>query len=254
VNLPAAEPRPQVNAALARMTAPAGAENISLTTADGYTVAGWYWRPVQAKGKSAPPVLLLHQRAKDKGSWDGLPATLLKEGFAVLAIDLRGHGETTDAAGNRGSVEALTDADYKAMLRDVKAAHDWLLNQRGLEADRLGIIGASIGANLGIIYAASDRRVRTVVALSPGLDYRGLKPLPALDAYDKRPLYLLVSKRDSESYAACEKIKAAAVKAKPVSLRAFDGADHGTDLLQTHRGLDSTIATGWLLNYLPPGH
>jgi dienelactone hydrolase len=172
----------------------------------------------------------------------------------VLAIDLRGHGETVDAGGNRGAVDALTDADYKAMLKDIKAAHDWLVKQRGLETDRVGIIGASIGANLGILYAATDRRVRTVVAMSPGLDYRGLKPIPALDAYDKRPLYLLVSKHDKDSYGACEKFKAAAVKAKPVSLRSFDGAEHGTDLLGAHPGLDSTIATGWLLNYLPPAH
>jgi dienelactone hydrolase len=244
----------QAHAALpARAAAPSGAENMSVQTADGFTVAGWYWKPQLAPQQQlAPGVLLLHMRGRDKGSWGTLPDTLRKEGFGVLAIDLRGHGETVDASGQRAPLDSLRDSDYQNMLFDVGAAHAWLRRQPGIDSERQGIIGASIGANLGILYAAQDRRIRTVVCLSPGLDYKGLQPLAALDAYDKRPLYLLVAKGDAESFAACEKLRDSAVEAKPASLRAFPGSDHGTELLRAHPGLDQTITTGWLLNYLPP--
>jgi dienelactone hydrolase len=235
------------------MPAPDHASIVSIQTADGGLVAGWYW-PAQlaAKQKVAPGVLLLHMRGADKASWGSLPETLRNEGFAVLAIDLRGHGETVNSQGQRLALDSLRDSDYQNMLFDVGAGMTWLRGQKGVDPERQGIIGASIGANLGILYAAQDRKVRTVVCLSPGLDYKGLKPLPALKAYDKRPLYLLAAIGDKDSYSACEALRDAALLAKPASLRAFTGSDHGTNLLRAHPGLDKTITTGWLLNYLPP--
>src|SRR5690606_5731046 len=148
--------------------------------------------------------------------------------------------------------DSLSDADYQAMLLDTAAAVSWLRQQPGVDSERIGIIGASIGANLGVVYAADDRKGRTVVCVSPGLDYRGLKPMPALTAYDKRPLYLIAARGDRDSFLASEKLRDSAVLAKPASLRAFNGSEHGTELLRAHPGLDKTITTGWLLNYLPP--
>lgn len=235
------------------MSVPTGASRESLTTADGYHVAAWFWPPrAQKKGIKAPAIILLHMRGRDKSSWGGLPEALLGEDYAVIAIDMRGHGETTDPSGRSIPLSALTDADYRGMLMDITAAHAFLAQQAGVDGDRVGIIGASIGANLGIMYAASDRRVRTVVCLSPGLDYKGLRPMDFLTALDKRPLYLIVSRGDKYSFDSCNKLVEAAKADGPKSLRAFDGSEHGTDLLAAHSGLEQTIVTGWLLNYLPP--
>lgn len=233
-----------------QQAAPAGARSAWLTTGDGYKVAAWYW-PV--KGDiSVPGIILLHQRGKDKSSWGSFPAKLVSEGFAVIAIDLRGHGETLGPNGQAIPLDSLSDADYQAMLYDVGAAHAYLAQQKGVDGDRVGIIGASIGANLGLLYAAQDRRIRTVVALSPGLDYKSLKPLAAMKGLDKRPLFLLASKGDKASLDCIHTLEQAAVKEAPVSLREFDGSAHGTDLLSTQPGLDSIISDGWLMNYLPP--
>jgi dienelactone hydrolase len=220
-----------------------------MTTKDGYHVAAWYWPPSL---KLAPGVLLLHQRGKDKSSWGRFPELLTKQGYAVLAIDLRGHGETTGPDGKRGSVNALTDADYMAMLNDVSAADDFLHKQKGVDADRIGIIGASIGANLAIMYLAGDRHVRTAVCLSPGLDFRGLKPMEYMKKVDKRPLYLIASKGDEYSAKTADELSRAGTPDGPKSLRLFQGNEHGTDLLRANEGLAQTIASGWLLNYLPP--
>jgi dienelactone hydrolase len=233
---------------------PKGAQGVALTTTDGYRVVGWYWPP-KGKGPNGgdvPGIILLHQRGKDKSSWGSLPAGLVAEGYSVLAIDLRGHGQTLDPQGRGLPLDSLTDADYQAMLNDVAAAHDFLDAQKGVDGDRVGIIGASIGANLGLLYAGADRRIRTVVALSPGLNYKSLQPLMAMAGLDRRPLFLICSKGDQVSYDACQALQQAAVKDAPVSLRAYDGKAHGTDLFNSVDGLDSTITSGWLLNYLPP--
>jgi dienelactone hydrolase len=231
--------------------APVGAQFAWLPTSDRYRVAAWFWRAT-GNGKGAPAVILLHQRAKDKSSWGDMPTKLVAEGYAVIAIDLRGHGQTVDAQGRSVPLDALRDIDYQAMLNDVAAAHAYLAMQKTVDATRVAIIGASIGANLALIYAGNDRRVRAVVALSPGLDYRSLQPLPAMPGLDKRPLFLAASKGDKNSYDAILALQQAAVKDAPVTLRAFDGQAHGTDLLRAQPGLDTTIIDGFLLNYLSP--
>lgn len=234
--------------------APSGAQSAWLTTSDGYNVAAWFWPPRSkpANGSKVPALILLHQRARDKSSWGSFADELVAEGYSVIAIDLRGHGQTLNPQGQAIPLDSLRDADYLAMLKDVAAAHAYLAQQPGVDADRVGIIGASIGANLALLYAADDRRIRTVVALSPGLNYRGLQPLNAMAGLDKRPLFLIASKSDKPSADACTALQQAAVKEAPVSVRLFDGTAHGTDLLSANSGLDQTIVSGWLLNYLPP--
>jgi dienelactone hydrolase len=231
--------------------APPGARGVWLSAVDGYKVAAWFW-PTGGK-KSAPAIILLHQRGKDKSSWGGFPAKLVEEGFAVIAIDFRGHGQTTDPNGQSIPLNSLRDSDYQAMLNDVGAAHAYLAQQKGVDADRVGLIGASIGANLALLYAAQDRRIRTVVALSPGLDYKGLKPLAVMGPLDKRPLFLIASKGDKYALDSVQALAGGAQKDAPVSVRTFDGSAHGTDIFAAQPGLDMTIINGWLMNYLPPG-
>ena len=239
---------PPAGTPLAPSPAPYGGEALYLDTDDGWRVAAWYWAPLAS---DAPGVILVHMRGGNKGTWGDMPKQLVQEGFAVVAIDLRGHGETINPAGRVAALDDLEEADYLAMVNDIRAAHGLLEARTAVDADRVAVVGASIGANLAIIYASQDSRVRTAVALSPGLNYMGLQPLNYLEAYSRRALYMVVATGDEYSYRSCLEIEAKA-KADPASIRSFDGKDHGTDLLEAHRGLDTTIVTGWLLNHLPP--
>ena len=235
--------------ASAHAKAPAGAVDVSLQSEDDYSIAGWYY---DSKFDASPAVILLHMRGSDKSANSQLAATLQAEGYAVLAIDLRGHGESRFPDGSNPGHEKLTSADYLAMLRDIRAAHDYLNSRDDVDGERIAIVGASIGANLAIMYAASDRRVRTVVALSPGQDYFGLQPGVYLEDFGKRPLYLVCAEGDEYSWQSCVALEKLATLADPVSLRVFPGKAHGSDLLESQDGLDDTIVSGWMLNYLPP--
>lgn len=234
-------------------SAPAGAQASWLTSSDGYHVVAWYWPPrVNNSGSKVPAVILLHMFKQDKSSWEPIAKTLLSEGYAVIAIDLRGHGETLAPDLRPLAATDLEDTDFAGMLKDVAAAHAFLEQQQGVDSDRVAIIGASIGANLGLLYASNDRRVRTVVAMSPGLDYHGLQPATALLGLDRRPLFLIASEGDKYSADTCRTLQEQAMEDAPISLRIFKGKAHGTDLLAAEAGLDQTIVSGWLLNYLPP--
>ena len=94
--------------------------------------------------------------------------------------------------------------------------------------------------------------MRAVVALSPGLNYRSLQPLASMPGLDKRPLFLIASKGDKASYDAVLALQKAAIKEEPITVRAYEGTAHGTDILGAQPGLDMTIVSGWMLNYLPP--
>ena len=138
------------------------------------------------------------------------------------------------------------------MIRDVRAAAAYLRDRKDVNGDRLALIGASIGANLSLQYAAEDMQVRTVVLLSPGLNYRSLKTLPYVDGYDKRALFMVVAEGDAYSFESCRQVKEAAEQASPLKLKVYKGDDHGTALLRTHEGLDEIIIA-WLLNHLVNG-
>jgi pimeloyl-ACP methyl ester carboxylesterase len=81
---------------------------------------------------------------------------LAKSGYRVMLVDLRGHGASTGDIFSGGKYES---ADLKQLL-------DYLIAQRGCDG-KVGVLGISFGADLGLLWAARDSRVRTVVAIAP---------------------------------------------------------------------------------------
>ncbi len=226
-------------------------ETVSFLTKDGVKIFGSLYLPGRTKGKVSA-VLLLHQLGKDRRSWNVLIPNLLKEKYVVLAIDLRGHGDSTTFDGKPYFYSDFSNSDYALMIEDVRSAVEYLKSRGEVRADRIGIIGASIGANLALQYASEDRNVRTVILLSPGENYRGLEILPFLEAYSRRALLIVVSEKDTYSLVSSQKLKEHAVQASPCKLKIYPGGLHGTDLMNISNGLPSIIVA-WLQNHLPNG-
>src|SRR5437763_16666774 len=70
-------------------------ETVKFETVDAVDLKGTYWP--STKGKKAPVAIMLHRiggKSKEAG-WAELAEELQKAGFAVLAFDFRGHGEST---------------------------------------------------------------------------------------------------------------------------------------------------------------
>lgn len=212
-------------------TAPAPPQDVSIPAGDGLAIQGTFY-PGPGSGPW-PAILLLHMLGSQRQAWDdtGLPPALNQAGYAVLAIDLRGHGQTG------GSI------DWPQVDDDLPRVWAYLTGRDDVDPARTAIIGASIGANLALRTAANLPQVRGVVLLSPGLDYRGVTTTDALDRYGSRPLLIVASEEDSTAASASRLLTD--LTPGEARLIMYDGAGHGTDMFTARPELSAEI-TGWL--------
>ncbi|MFP4567586.1 MAG: alpha/beta fold hydrolase [Candidatus Woesearchaeota archaeon] len=184
-------------------------EKITLTTKDGQVLQGNYFHTQNTKC-----ALLLHQFSKDKTSWIQLIETIMTH-HSILAIDLRGHGEST------GNYTTYSEKEFKSMREDVECAMNFL-KKEGFKEQNISLIGASIGANLAQNHSAKNKTDKTIL-LSPGLNYKGIE----LIIKDTKTL-LIVSKEDTYSYKSVQEIEKKCPHAEAIYL---ENKGHGTNML-----------------------
>jgi pimeloyl-ACP methyl ester carboxylesterase len=110
-------------------------------------------------------ILVLHGiRAQSLWMHD-IAEALTDEEYRVVLVDLRGHGGSTGETLTFGVEESR---DLVQVIDELEA--------RGLVAGKLGVFGHSFGATTAIHLAAIERRVATVVAVSPFADLRDEVP------------------------------------------------------------------------------
>lgn len=163
---------------------------VSLITKDGVRIAGDYYAPRRESNRGA---LLIHMMPATRVSWRRLAPRIEEEGMHVLAIDLRGHGESE---GGPQGYTSFSDAEHKKSIFDLEAGVEFLC-QKGVDREHLSLVGASIGANLVLQYGATHK-VSALVLLSPGLDYRGITTLPFLSHLVPGQRVFLASSEDDE--------------------------------------------------------
>jgi pimeloyl-ACP methyl ester carboxylesterase len=150
-------------------------ESVTLTTADNKSLAAIFYR-LSDTPESAPGVLLVHQFNQSKAQWTPYMPALVALGFRVLAIDLRGHGDSDPQDGS--FVGILSDPDQAP--QDIVAALAWLTTQGKADPSRIAMIGTSIGANLvcvanglgfgvkiGVSISSRDTAIKTLAADKP---------------------------------------------------------------------------------------
>ncbi|MCA9903078.1 MAG: alpha/beta fold hydrolase [Anaerolineae bacterium] len=210
------------------------AEIVTAEAHDGLTLVGEFYA---STNEPAPAVLLLHMLGSRRSAWQPLIPWLSDAGYNVLAVDLRGHGETQGAQ------------DWPAAERDVETWLDWLGEQPSVMPDRIAIVGASIGANLALNGCAFDERCITTVALSPGLDYRGVVTEPAVsDGLAERSALLVASQRDAYS---ADSVKMLTTEASgELGLQLYPGSAHGTALLGAADAPVIPLILNWLAAHL----
>ena len=116
-----------------------------------------------------PSVLLLHGYGEDRLVWKDFARQLLNRGWAVMALDLRGHGESKTR--NQRPIQASQEwrTSPHEFPVDLDPALDWLKAQPRIDNRKIVVIGTDIGANLALIASGRFPEVRTVVAVKPNL-------------------------------------------------------------------------------------
>lgn len=206
---------------------------ITFETSDQVTIVGDWAQPEGAE----KTVLLLHMMPATRISWLPLSKALNDAGFATLAIDLRGHGESVtlrQAQGDKKQAQGdldyrnFSDAEHQASRLDIDAALNFL-KSKGFHENMISVIGASIGANLALDAMQRYTGILKGVLLSPGLDYRGVRTEPALHglAPDQK-IWIVAAKEDSYSADSSEALGKARQDLARVTI--FEGSEHGTNL------------------------
>lgn len=142
-----------------------------------------------AGGGGQPGVVLTGPFTGVKEQVVGTYARMLAEaGFATLAFDHRGFGESGGRPGHE---------DTQGKLADLRAAVGFLAGRAEVDAARIGIVGVCLGGGYAVRAAAADPRVRAVAGIaggynSPALMARAMGAGPyrsalaaALDRYDE---------------------------------------------------------------------
>ncbi len=213
-------------------------EKVTFESADKTVIVGSFF---EAAKLGSPAVLLLHQFGSDRHSYDNFASQLQARGFGVLAIDGRGFGESVKTSDGKGVGVSRTNDAVKGMTGDVSGAFDFLTKQKNVDPARISIVGASYGSSLALIYAAENLKVRSIVLLSPGLNYFGNMPTePAVKKYGDRPMLMIAADDDKESSDSIKKLRSVVANDK-YETKIYPKGGHGTSLFEAKVGVEDII-------------
>ena len=202
----------------------------SFTASDGLEIQATYATP----GGEAPfpGIILLHMLGSNRQIWEstGMIDALRLQGYAVLAIDMRGHGETGGAR------------DWELARDDFSMIYDQFVQFPEVDSENTAVIGGSIGSNMSLALGVDRPEIETAVLLSPGLDYRGVTTDDLIIEYGDRPILIVASEEDGYSADSSRTLFESAANAE---LELYNGAGHGTTMLSNEPRLTDLIVA-WL--------
>ncbi len=209
---------------------------VTFETFDGEVIHADYYA-CKVTETATPAAILLHMYRSNRTAFKPLIEPLHQAGFSVLAIDLRGHGESA-AEKTRARVMAAETAVFEEMYDDVRAAYNWLAKQEGIDRSRFALVGASVGCSVALDYAVEDKSVDVIVCLSPGTDYLGLDSKADIRKLKSRKIWL-VGANNAKEKLAVESLKALCSGAETDLV---SGDFHGTHMFGHVPGIEQRIA------------
>lgn len=136
-------------------TPPAQIPPERVTIASGeLRLAGLLHLPAGTEAAPLPGVVVCHGLGSRKENHADFVRVLASHGFAALAFDARGHGESP------GELD-------EGIMGDLLAAVDYLAGHPRVDPSRLAVRGSSFGGQTAIHAAAASDRIRALVALCP---------------------------------------------------------------------------------------
>lgn len=121
----------------------ADGEKVTVTTADGERLVGWYLPPRDTVGRRAGAVLWFHGNGETIGGIGPVLREFRPPQAALLALDYRGYGESSGRAGIEGT------------QRDAEAAWAWLASRPEIDSTRIVVYGRSVGSGPAVFLAAA---------------------------------------------------------------------------------------------------
>ncbi len=210
--------------------APPEPEEVKLTTNDGWAIHATYFAPKTMQDrtkKEAVPFILLHGWEGQRGDMDPLARFLQAQGNAVIAPDLRGHGQSNVRPGSEKTIDDPNDlkrVEIEAMARDIEACKKFLRqknNDGELNLELLCVVGSEFSCILAMQWSAADwsypilpsykngQDVKALVLLSPLQSFKGItmqKTLQYPAIKNKLSLLIVAGTDDPRSFSDAKKL------------------------------------------------
>jgi len=206
---------------------------------------------VQIAGvKKYPTVVLLHSLGYSSADWANLIPDLNNAGYAVIAVDLRGHGKSVyNTKFQKRAWTYFTAKNYQKFPSDVLAVIDQAQKQvKVVSLNNMAIIGADIGANTAVLVAKElKKKPKTLVLISPTTNFKGLYIPIALVELGGVPILSMVSNKDG--YCLSEQKNLAKYAQGGFYAKNYPQGGMGMMMLKSNPPMSQDI-TRWILRYL----
>lgn len=244
-------------------------ETVEIPVSAEVTLAAWWIKASYPNAQQT--VIVTHGYGTSRRDYNALlpSAMLAKAGFNVLLVDQRNTGESTCVDGRHSAGQFESD--------DFAAVAQWLVTERGLDPDKIGMYGVSGGAIATAILPAKTDNVNAFALEAPIFDFaetakrevvfqgfpeflwqladtaarlRGVNlnetPIPSgIEAAGERPILLLHGTRDQRlAYSgAVQFLEYGKQVGANVRLETFQDADHTEGMLtETERYADALVS------------
>lgn len=127
-------------------------QEVKIPSVRAKTLFGWF---IPA-GEGAPALAIVHGWGGNAEMMLPLAKPLHAAGYALLFFDARSHGRS----------DGDSFASLPRFAEDLERAVDWLQAQAGLDAQRVGVIGHSVGAGAALLLASRRKDLAAVVSLA----------------------------------------------------------------------------------------
>ncbi len=226
-------------------------KEITATSVDGFTMKGYLEYPKTKNQKEFPTVVLLHSIGYSSDWWCNLPQDLLNQGYAVLKIDLRGHGKSVyNSKLLRTSWSSMTNNAFAKYPDDVIKVIEQVKseNTKKVFFNNWAIVGSDIGASTAILVADKiSYKPKTLVLLSPVVETKGLYVPVKLANLDRIDIFSISGTNDNSGHNAQEYLK----KFSQATFATYTSESRSTGMLMLKN--DNTLAriiTSWIKEYL----
>ncbi len=226
-------------------------KEITATSVDGFTMKGYLEYPKIKNQKEFPTVVLLHSIGYSSDWWCNLPQYLLNQGYAVLKIDLRGHGKSVyNSKLSRTSWSSMTNNAFAKYPDDVIKVIEQVKseNTKKVFFHNWAIVGSDIGASTAILVADKiSYKPKTLVLLSPVVETKGLYVPVKLANLDKIDIFSISGTNDNTGHNAQEYLK----KFSQATFATYTSESRSNGMLMLKN--DNTLAriiTSWIKEYL----
>ena len=226
-------------------------QELTVPASDGFSLKAVLEYPKIKGKKEYSTVVLLHSLGYTSSWWETLPADLLNQGYAVLRIDLRGHGKSIyNSKLVRASWKSMTNSAYAKYPDDVVKVIDYVKkeNPKRVFFNDWAIVGADIGGSAAVI--AADKiayKPKTIVLLSPVVETKGLYIPVHLAHLDNVDFFSISGTGDTSGAEAQDYLK----KFAQAAFASYTSEARSTGMLMLKNDTSlSNIITTWISEYL----